>query len=139
MYLTLFRYISFYLDLVATAENINLLYHLAGKLKTVRDITTKNNSVNLYILSELGQHLTSEHARNRKWTLAAYEGKVKLSTDIFKALPNSNVQREISEKVYLSEEMKSQLGSTSKPKPAPRVSVFCKIGLYTNCTLRERS
>ncbi|TIA93149.1 hypothetical protein E3P99_00235 [Wallemia hederae] len=114
------RYISFYLDLVATAENINLLYHLAGKLKTVRDITTKNNSVNLYILSELGQHLTSELARSRKWTLAAYEGKVKLSTDIFKALPNSNVQREISEKVYLSEEMKSQLGSTSKPKPAPR-------------------
>lgn len=114
------RYITFYLELVATSENINLLYHLAGRLKTVRDITTKENSVNLYILSELGQHLTSTLAHNKKWTLTAYEGKVKLSTDIFKALPNSDVQREITQKMYLTEEMKSQLGNTTK-HTAPRV------------------
>ena len=32
-----FRYVEFYLDLVCTPENISLLYHLASKLKTVRD------------------------------------------------------------------------------------------------------
>ena len=31
------RYVDFYLDLVATADNISLLYHLAMKTKTVRD------------------------------------------------------------------------------------------------------
>lgn len=31
------RYIQFYLDLVATSENVPLLYHLATKGKTVRD------------------------------------------------------------------------------------------------------
>lgn len=31
------RYLDFYLDLVATADNISLLYHLAMKTKTVRD------------------------------------------------------------------------------------------------------
>lgn len=31
------RYIDFYLDMVCTSENISLLYHLAAKLKTVRD------------------------------------------------------------------------------------------------------
>lgn len=31
------RYIEFYLDLIANAENVPLLYHLAMKAKTVRD------------------------------------------------------------------------------------------------------
>jgi hypothetical protein len=31
------RYIDFYLDLVATSDNISLLYHLAQLCKTVRD------------------------------------------------------------------------------------------------------
>jgi len=31
------RYLDFYLDLVATSDNIPLLYHLAMKAKTVRD------------------------------------------------------------------------------------------------------
>lgn len=31
------RYIEFYLDLVCTADNVALLYHLAMKAKTVRD------------------------------------------------------------------------------------------------------
>ncbi|TIB29981.1 hypothetical protein E3P86_03580 [Wallemia ichthyophaga] len=124
------KYITFYLELVATSENINLLYHLAGRLKTVRDITTKENSVNLYILSELGQHLTSTLAHNKKWTLTAYEGKVKLSTDIFKALPNSDVQREITQKMYLTEEMKSQLGNTTK-HTAPRKKKIAEGGNKT--------
>lgn len=33
-----FRYIEFYLDLVASPDNIPLLFHLAVKAKTVRDI-----------------------------------------------------------------------------------------------------
>ena len=31
------RYIKFYLDLIATADTVSLLYHLATKTKTVRD------------------------------------------------------------------------------------------------------
>ncbi len=31
------RYIEFYLESVASAENVSLLYHLSGKAKTVRD------------------------------------------------------------------------------------------------------
>lgn len=116
--------------MVATVENISLLYYLAGRLKTVRDITTKDNSINLYILSELGQHLTSTLANQRKWTLAAYEGKVKLATDIFKPLPSSEVQREISQKVYLTEEMMSSLNS-AKNKPIQRKKKLTESGNTT--------
>lgn len=38
------RYIQFYLDLVATSENIPLLYHLATKGKTVRDHSSFTHS-----------------------------------------------------------------------------------------------
>jgi hypothetical protein len=31
------RYVEFYLDLIASPETISLIYHLAMKLKTVRD------------------------------------------------------------------------------------------------------
>lgn len=32
-----YRYITFFLDLIATNDNIGLLYHIALKAKTVRD------------------------------------------------------------------------------------------------------
>ncbi|KAI8986667.1 armadillo-type protein [Trametes punicea] len=38
------KYIQFYLDLVATNENVSLLYHLALKVKTVRDAESHNSS-----------------------------------------------------------------------------------------------
>ena len=38
------RYIRYYLDLVATSDNVSLLYHLALKGKTVRDADSPNDS-----------------------------------------------------------------------------------------------
>jgi len=46
-----YRYIQFYLDLVATQENVALLYHLASKGKTVRDHVS-------FTHSEVGPFLT---------------------------------------------------------------------------------
>lgn len=39
------RYIEFYLDNIATAENVSLLYHLAMKIKSVQDIVEDYNVV----------------------------------------------------------------------------------------------
>ena len=38
------RYIQFFLDLVATSDNIALLYHIALKAKTVRDAESHSYS-----------------------------------------------------------------------------------------------
>jgi sister-chromatid-cohesion protein PDS5 len=105
----LIRYIEFYLDIVATAENISLQFHLALKAKTVRDADShvfsevsgvecgslehRNKLLfprvqHLYVLSELAQHLIRARAKNRGWTLNTYPGKVKIPGDIFRALPN---------------------------------------------------
>ena len=47
-------YVQFYLDLVATSENISLLYHLAQKGKTVRDPESHSSSeVSPFLLASL--------------------------------------------------------------------------------------
>jgi len=39
-----FRYVQFYLDLIANPETVSLLYHLALKGKTIRDSESQAHS-----------------------------------------------------------------------------------------------
>jgi sister-chromatid-cohesion protein PDS5 len=83
------KYIEFYLDSVASAEKISLLYDLSGKAKTVRDSGSHLYSKNLYALSELAQHIIKDMAKRHPWTLQSFPMKVKLPTDILRPLPNA--------------------------------------------------
>jgi sister-chromatid-cohesion protein PDS5 len=82
------KYIDFYLDLIASSDNVSLLYHLAMKAKTVRDGQSHTYSENLYAVSELTQELIKARAQARSWSLQSYPGKVKLPSDILRSLPN---------------------------------------------------
>ncbi|KAF8506492.1 armadillo-type protein [Hysterangium stoloniferum] len=68
------KYIEFYLDLSATADNISLLYHLAMKGKTIRDVLPQFDEVmkTIYLpaenaswLSELGKTVRSPNAKTK--------------------------------------------------------------------------
>ncbi|KAF9474133.1 hypothetical protein BDN70DRAFT_899215 [Pholiota conissans] len=94
-------YIQFYLDLIASSENISLLYHLAQKGKTVRDPESHGSSQNFYIMSEVAQILIKARAQQNSWLLASYPGKVRLPADILRPLPNVEVINRILKTVYL--------------------------------------
>ncbi|KAG9103997.1 hypothetical protein FRC06_006261 [Ceratobasidium sp. 370] len=113
------KYIEFYLDIIATAENISLQFHLALKAKTVRDSESHVFSEHLYVLSELAQHLIRARAKNRQWTLNTYPGKVKIPADIFRPLPNHEAASKISKKEYLPEENLQWLAAAGKPQRSP--------------------
>ncbi|EIW55568.1 uncharacterized protein TRAVEDRAFT_73422 [Trametes versicolor FP-101664 SS1] len=98
------KYIQFYLDLVASNENVSLLYHLALKSKTVRDAETQAFSDNLYACAELAQHLIKAHAKAHSWNLETYPGKVRLPGDILRPLPSAEAANQILKTVYLPEE-----------------------------------
>ncbi|KAH7345730.1 cohesin-associated protein Pds5 [Rhizoctonia solani] len=121
------KYIEFYLDIVATAENISLQFHLALKAKTVRDADSQVFSEHLYVLSELAQHLIRARAKNRGWTLNTYPGKVKIPADLFRALPNHEAASKISKKEYLPEENLQWLSAAGKPvrSPTSKVTSLC--------------
>ncbi|KAG1858786.1 armadillo-type protein [Suillus subalutaceus] len=113
------KYIDFYLDLIASADNVSLLYHLAMKAKTVRDGQSHTHSENLYAMSELTQELIKARAQARSWSLQSYPGKVKLPSDILRALPNPEAATKILKTVYLPEETSAWLLESSKTqKPA---------------------
>ncbi|THH15253.1 hypothetical protein EW146_g5196 [Bondarzewia mesenterica] len=97
------KYIEFYLELIASADNISLLYHLASKVKTVRDAESHVYSENLYALSELSQYLIKVRAHLHSWLLQSYPGKVKLDADILRPLPSAEAVNEIMKHVYLPE------------------------------------
>ncbi|KAF8970162.1 armadillo-type protein [Flammula alnicola] len=88
-------YIQFYLDLIATAENISLLYHLAHKGKTVRDPESHASSQNFYVMCELAQVLIKARAQTHSWLLPSYPGKVRLPADILRPLPSAEATNEV--------------------------------------------
>jgi sister-chromatid-cohesion protein PDS5 len=109
------KYIEFYLDIIANPESISLLYHLAMKAKTVRDAESPQ-SEDLYVVSELAQELVKGRCHLHSWSLQSYPGKVKLPSDILRALPNPETANKIMKTVYLPDETVTWLSEHFKPK-----------------------
>ncbi|GAA5874265.1 hypothetical protein JCM1840_000617 [Sporobolomyces johnsonii] len=99
------KYFELYLNCLATSENVSLLYHLALKVKGVRDHASSEYDHNLYALSELAQHLIKAVAKRHGWPISTYPGQIKMPGDIFRALPSPAVAKKISAQVYLKDEL----------------------------------
>lgn len=89
------RYIEFFADCIITKENVSLVHYLIQKLKMVRDATSSGHSQNLYVLSELAQHVVRARAELNGWTLTSHPTTLKMPTDIFKPLPSREVALEV--------------------------------------------
>ncbi|KAG6901443.1 hypothetical protein C0995_011956 [Termitomyces sp. Mi166 len=118
------KYLQFYIELIATSENISLLFYLAQKGKTVRDAESHTyTEVREFGIVpafadglELAQELIKIRATSRSWTIPSYPGKVRLPPDILRPLPNAEAAKEIAKTVYLPEEVISWLGGLSSVK-----------------------
>lgn len=102
-------YILFYLKTIATEANIPLIYHIAQKLRSVKDAIDPEKSENLYVLSELAQTIIGHFADNHGWSMQAYSEKIRYPSGLFKPLPSSEVSLEIAQKQYLSQELVDDL------------------------------
>ncbi|WVN89440.1 uncharacterized protein L203_104663 [Cryptococcus depauperatus CBS 7841] len=100
------KFIELYLDCLAHKDNIGLLYHIAGQLKTVRDRFT-NNSKPLYALSELAQIIIRNRAERHAWAVPIYPGKIGLPKDIFHHQESSEEKTRVQKTQYLDEETRS--------------------------------
>ncbi|KAH9477762.1 Sister chromatid cohesion protein pds5 [Psilocybe cubensis] len=97
-------YIQFYLDLVATADNIPLLFHIAQKGKTVRDPESHARSENFYVLCEMAQFLVKARANANSWPMDSNPYKIRLPSDILRALPSVEATNQILKTTYLPAE-----------------------------------
>ncbi|KAH9849574.1 armadillo-type protein [Lenzites betulinus] len=142
------KYIQFYLDLVASNENVSLLFNIALKAKTVRDSDSQFFSENLYACAELAQHLIRAHAKAHSWNLETYPGKVRLPGDILRSLPSAEAANQILKTVYLPEQALTWLAEKQsrqnqegkaypilwqdKPRAARKPAVKRKAGAKAN-------
>ncbi|CAG8513577.1 2415_t:CDS:10 [Paraglomus occultum] len=95
------KYIDFFLDTVANADNMSFLYYIVGRLKQVQDIDPSAKSDNLYTLSDLAQHLIRERCKASSWTLLSFPNQVVLPKDMFRPLLDAPAAAEIMVKNYL--------------------------------------
>ena len=98
-------YIVFYIQTVATQDNLSLIYHVAQRVKSVQDGIDESKSENLYALSDLAQAVIRKYEELRGWQLQAWPGKVGMPSGIFKAMPDHQRALAVAMKNYLSEDV----------------------------------
>ena len=111
------QYILFYLQCVASAENLPLIFHVAQRVKTVQDGVSDEAdesaraqaSERLYIISELAQEVIRRFAEEKGWSLQAWPGKLNLPADIFARMSGHERAQEVARKQYLLEGVRERL------------------------------
>jgi sister-chromatid-cohesion protein PDS5 len=102
-------YMIFYLKAVATPANITLIYHIAQKMKAVRDGIDEKKSDNLYCLSDMAQAVIHRYQELQGWTLSVWSGKVRLPVGLFAGLTGHTVAQAIADKQYVPEKLLDQI------------------------------
>ena len=99
------RYILFYLHPVATEENISLIYHIAQRLKQMRDAINPSPQYddNLYHMSDLAQLTIRKFEEAHSWNIQTMPGKMRLPHSLFTEVRNHEEAQQIAEKNYLPE------------------------------------
>ncbi|CAG8667188.1 13334_t:CDS:10, partial [Cetraspora pellucida] len=105
-------YIDFFLDTIANRENIQFLFHIATRLKQVRDSQSLDQCENIYTLSDLAQYLIQAKCKAHSWPLAPFLGQSTLPPELFKNIPNAEVASEIMKKNYIPNEFLRELEKT---------------------------
>ncbi|KAL8927524.1 MAG: hypothetical protein Q9208_002329 [Pyrenodesmia sp. 3 TL-2023] len=106
------RYIIFYLQNVATTDNVSLIYHIAQRVKQCRDAVSSTPAPDappteaddrLYHLSDLAQVIIRKYEDMHNWTIQTLPGKIRLPTSIFSEIKSHTEAQRIAEHHYLPE------------------------------------
>lgn len=99
------RYLVFYLQSVATDENLSLIYHVAQRVKQCRDAVSPSSDYdeNLYHLSDLAQLTIRKFEDAHGWNIQALPGKIRLPTTLFAEIKNHEEAQQVAEKNFLSD------------------------------------
>ena len=99
------RYLLYYLQTVATEENLSVIYHIAQRIKQSRDAINHSPAydTSLYHLSDLAQLAIRKYEDARGWNMQTLPGKVRLPTSLYTELKDHEEAQQIAENNYLPE------------------------------------
>ncbi|KAL8891512.1 MAG: hypothetical protein Q9215_001461 [Flavoplaca cf. flavocitrina] len=110
------RYFIFYLQTVATEDNLSLIYHIAQRVKACRDAVLAAPAPDaplteaddrLYHLSDLAQIAIRKYEDTQNWTVQTLPGKVRLPSSLFSEIKSHSEAQRIAEHNYLPEEVEN--------------------------------
>jgi sister-chromatid-cohesion protein PDS5 len=147
------KYVLFYLKTVATEDNLALIYHMAGRVKTVKDGVDASGASDdkLYIMSDLAQAAILSWEENNGWSMQMFPGKQKLPAGSFKPLESHERGQEIASKQYIPSDfidildplvrktIKSKKRKAGDGAEKPRKKAKAENGVKKERTKSERS
>lgn len=104
------RYIVFYLQNVATPDNLSLIYHIAQRVKQCRDAVSPRSTPDaspseaddrLYHLSDLAQVTVRKFEEMHNWTIQTLPAKIRLPSSLFSEMKSHAEAQRIAEHYYL--------------------------------------
>lgn len=99
------RYMLFYLNSVATEDNLSLIYHIAQRVKQSRDAIGSSTEYDdrLYHLSDLAQLTIRKFEDAHNWNIQTLPGKIRLPTSLFTEVKDHEEAQQIAERNFLPE------------------------------------
>lgn len=94
-------YIVFYLNTVATEENISMIFYISQRVKQYRDNVDEDLSDRLYLISDLAQFVIIKYQEFKGWNVDTWPGRLQLSADIFKPMPSVQIAQQVAKTTYL--------------------------------------
>ena len=110
------RYITFYLQTVATEDNLSFIYQIAQRVKQCQDgiSNSKTFDQNLYTLSDLAQLTIRKFEDIHSWSIQTLPGKLQLPKSLFSEVRDHAKALHIAEHDYLPDEVKDGLDALLK-------------------------
>lgn len=105
------HYILFYLNSVAGEENLSLIYHIAQRVKQMRDAVIPSDEMdeNLYHLSDLAQMIIRKFEDAQNWSMQTQPGKAGLPRGLFTEIKDHEEAQTIADKDFLAPEMEERV------------------------------
>lgn len=148
-YVYALRILLFYVDCIAKAENISLLYYLASRVKQYRDAMVNQEfytheelpqeAINIYCISELAQLVLKELCDHRNWPLQTWPGKIQLSLDLFASMTSTKEAHEIITRVYIPEYLQLKIKGTFKQRFSPHGNAKRKPQTKANTSKKAKA
>ncbi|GMM36904.1 Pds5 protein [Saccharomycopsis crataegensis] len=124
------KYVIFYLDSVATKDNISLLYYFCQRIKQYRDalisdlhydlVPRPTHIDNMYRVADVASLAVNLVASKRSWVIQTFPGKLQLPKDLFSPMKSPQETHDVVGQTYipttisrsLETFIKSELGYT---------------------------
>lgn len=99
------RYLLYYLQPVASEENLSVIYHIAQRVKQSRDAIDPSPAYDnsLYHLSDLAQLTIRKYEDAHGWNIQTMPGKIRLPISLYTELKDHEEAQQVAERNYLPE------------------------------------